>query len=171
MVRTATSSRWILSLAGILMLPVAAAAQIDAVAPQLSFGDKADLGVGVRFMFGTQGWHPDSEIQVGLDLFFPDEPPGTDLGYFEVNANLVRSFRLGGNSTLLPYAGAGFNIARLSASSDGVSFSERSDTELGVNILGGLRFNLARYDPFVEVRFELGGGEQGVLTGGLRIPT
>lgn len=171
MVRMAPGSRWMLPLACTFLLPVSAAAQIDAVAPQLSFGDDADLGVGVRFMFGTEGWHPDSEIQLGVDIFFPDEPPGTDIGYFEINANIVRHFRLGGNSSLLPYAGAGFNIARASRSDDGVSFTERSDTDLGVNLLGGLRFNLAQYDPFVEVRFELGGGEQGVLTGGLRIPT
>lgn len=146
------------------------AAQIDAVSPQLSFGD-ADLGLGVRFGFDASGWHPDVEIQLGLDIFFPDSPPGVDVGYFEINANAVRHFRIADNRTLMPYAGAGFNIARASRSDDGVSFSERSDTDLGVNILGGVRFDLDRYDPFVELRFELGGGDQGVLTGGIRIPT
>ena len=153
-----------------LVLPGSVSAQVDAVAPQISFGD-ADVGIGVRFAFGTPGWHPDLEIQLGVDIFFPDSPPGVDIGYFEINANVVRDFRLAGNQMLRPYAGAGFNIARVSRSDGGVSFSETSNVDLGVNLLGGLRFNLARYDPFVEVRFELGGGDQAVLTGGVRIPT
>ncbi len=146
------------------------AGQIDAVSPQLSFGD-ADLGLGVRFGFDASGWHPDVEIQLGLDIFFPDTRPGVDLGYFEINANVVRHFRIADNRTLMPYAGGGFNVARASSSEAGVSFSERSKTDLGVNILGGLRLDLDRYDPFFELRFELGGGDQGVITAGLRIPT
>lgn len=169
MVKRSTAFGWVL-LALALLAPTAAKAQLTSVSPQVSFGDKADVGIGARFGFDASSWSPDVEVQVGFDLFFPNDPPGVNVGYFEANANVVRHFRLADHRTLIPYAGGGFNFGRRSASSSGISFSATSDVDLGLNILGGVRFDKTQYDPFVELRFELGGGDQGVLTGGLRIP-
>jgi hypothetical protein len=39
---------------------------------------------------------------------------------------------------------------------------------VGVNLMGGLNFQTrTRIMPFIEAKFELGGGEQFVLTGGI----
>ncbi|MGI9628999.1 MAG: hypothetical protein ACR2QM_19365 [Longimicrobiales bacterium] len=150
--------------------PSALSAQLVAIAPQVSFGDEADLGFGVRAAFEAPSFSPNIEVHLGFDLFFPDDPPGVDIGYMEANANVIRYFRVSDTPTLLPYLGAGFNFGRTSQSQDGISFSSTSNTELGVNMLGGVRFNLSSYDPFLEVRLQLGGGEQAVATTGLRFP-
>ena len=42
-----------------------------------------------------------------------------------------------------------------------------SDTDLGLNLLGGTLFGRGKVNPFVELRVELAGGEQFVLTGGV----
>ena len=72
-------------------------------------------------------------------------------------------------TTLKPYVGGGLNIARVSV--DLGSFGSASDTEIGLNVLGGLKLNLSGLDAFTEARLSLGGGEQfavmfGILFGG-----
>ena len=59
-----------------------------------------------------------------------------------------------------PYAGGGLNIAYSSRSGS-------SDVDPGFNLLGGTLLGSGPVHPFVEVRFELAGGEQFVLTGGV----
>lgn len=65
--------------------------------------------------------------------------------------------------TFFPYLGGGLNIARVEAGT-------LEDTELGVNIVGGSKFDAEGVTPFVEARVEIEGGEQFVLTGGFLFP-
>jgi hypothetical protein len=126
--------------------------------PQISFGDDTDAGAGIRLesRFSSA---PDWRFAGSFDLFFPDGP----LEYWEINTNILRSFRIAG-SDIAPYVGGGMNLVRSSV--DGVANSD--DTDLGLNLMGGLRFNTGtRLAPFFELRVELGGGEQAVLTAGL----
>ena len=44
---------------------------------------------------------------------------------------------------------------------------DSSDTDLGINLLAGTQFGTKAVTPFVELRVELAGGEQFVITGGL----
>ena len=44
-----------------------------------------------------------------------------------------------------------------------------NETHGGINLLGGIIFEVGRLNPFLEARFELGGGEQFVATVGLRL--
>ncbi len=126
--------------------------------PQINYGDDTDAGVGIRLetRFSSA---PDWRFAGSFDLFLPDGP----LEYWEVNANILRSFRIAG-SDVAPYVGGGMNLAHMSV--DGVPNSD--DTDLGINLAGGLRFNTGtRISPFFELRVELSGGEQAVLTAGL----
>ena len=109
-----------------------------------------------------------------FDYFFPDDGSGSvegvsyDLSYFEVNANVAYPFVIE-DSPLLPYVGGGLNLARISLDLDmpGASASE-SETELGLNLLGGSKFDIgAAVVPFLEFRVELSGGEQFVISGGI----
>jgi len=126
--------------------------------PQISFGDDTDAGAGIRIEHRFSA-APDWRFAGSFDLFLPDGP----LEFWEVNVNVLRSFRITG-SDVAPYAGGGMNLARSSV--DGIANSD--DTNLGLNLVGGLRFNTGtRISPFFELRVELAGGEQAVLTAGI----
>lgn len=143
-----------------LIGPAAAAAQTS-IGGQVSWADDADIGVGVRAMLPLPALHPQLAFVPSFDVFFP----GNDLSYWELNGNLHYTF-VTENANLSPYVGAGLNVARFSASAS-PGLSRVSNTEVGVNVLGGLRFPMGTFSPFVEARVELGGGEQFVLSGGL----
>ncbi|HUF11581.1 MAG TPA: hypothetical protein VMN78_00610 [Longimicrobiales bacterium] len=142
---------------------------------QGSWGDDSDLGVGARVVapVGHMITADGGSVLAGLkaigsfDWFFIDCPDGVDCSWIEINANGAVPLPLEGFS---PYVGAGLNIARISFESEeqGVPGAfDVSDTEVGLNLLGGLDFPLGGLNAFAEGRFELGGGEQFVVTVGV----
>jgi hypothetical protein len=159
------------------------AAKEDAKA--VSFGvnadwsDDADFGVGGRVIVNLDKQLKGLEAVGSFDYFFPSagdvgdiEGDGVDVDvtYFEVNLNAVYKFKLE-NSSLTPYVGSGLNIAHgnVGASVDLGDFGSVggsvSNTEVGLNILGGVIINKKF---FVEAKFEAGGGEMFVVSGGIR---
>ena len=122
---------------------------------QASVGEGVDIGLGVRYENRMLGMFPESpnlRFALSFDYFFPD-----NADYWEVNANVFNLFRTG-NARVLPYLGGGLNVARFSS-------GNRRDTEVGLNVLGGIRLP-GRYRPFLEARIELGGGDRFVVSGG-----
>jgi hypothetical protein len=95
-----------------------------------------------------------------LDLFFPDN----NNNYFELNGNIAYGFSIEGNNSLFPYVGSGLSLAHASGGGPG---GDNSDTDLGLNLLAGTAFDAERLRPFIEARFEVGGGEQLVITAGV----
>ncbi len=142
-----------------LLGPAATQAQTS-IGGQVSWADDADIGLGARAFLPIPALHPQLAFVPSFDVFFP----GSDLSYWELNANIHYTF-VTDNSNLSPYVGAGLNFARASARVGPVG--RVSESEVGVNVLGGLRFPMGGFSPFVEARVELGGGEQFVLAGGL----
>ena len=147
----------------------------DAAAGQVSAGvqgnwaSDTDIGVGARAILGLGGIVKGFDTFGSFDYFFPSDDSGADITYWEANANLVYRVNAGSNSTT-PYVGAGLNIAYTKVSTNALG-GEVSGTEThgGLNLLGGIIFDLGRLKPFFEGRFELGGGEQFVATVGLRL--
>jgi opacity protein-like surface antigen len=139
-------------------------AEAQAFGVQGNWGDDTDLGIGARLelglpnVFTTEGPFSNTYFIGSFDWFFPDCDECT---YWELNANLAVPITA---TTIDPYAGIGLNIAHVSVDVGG---SDVSDTDVGLNLLGGLRFNLGTIGAFTEGRFELGGGEQFVLTFGV----
>lgn len=133
---------------------------------QLSYADDTDLGVGVRAAYDL-GVFIENLIGIGsFDLFFPDAPSGVDHSYWELNANAAYPIPIEGLKNISLYAGGGLNISHCSFSIPG--FGDEADTDLGLNLLAGSLFKLkGKLTPFVEIRLELGGGEQFVLSGGV----
>ena len=123
--------------------------------PELSLADDADFGIGARMEFDFTG-SPLTLIANG-DVFFP----GNDVTWIELNANLVYNFDVASAPTVTPYAGGGLNIRYR----DGGNWG--SDTDPGLNLLGGVRFDAGSISPFVEAKFEIEGGDQFVVTGGI----
>lgn len=133
------------------------------VGGQLNWADDADFGVGGRVMVGLPTY-PGLELLGSFDLFFPDG----DVDYWEINGNAVYNFPIPEGLSVRPYTGGGLNIAHIDAGGRG--FGRGEDTDLGLNLLGGVKFPLDNFTPFAEARVELGGGEQFVLTGGFLFP-
>lgn len=127
---------------------------------QASWADDADFGIGIRYENDVHkvisGAPQKLHFIIAFDYFFPEIVET----YYEGNINLTYQFG-DQRRAIGPYLGGGLNIAR-------VENAGASNTDLGLNILGGLRFRSAsRMVPFVEARFEAGGGEQFVITAGL----
>ncbi len=126
--------------------------------PQIDWGTDTDFGIGGRFVWTGLG----ETIAVrglegvgSFDVFFP----GDGLNYWELNANITYPLTIPSAPRISPYFGGGLNIAH---ASDG-----GSETDVGVNVLGGTRFGIGILQAFVEGRLELHSGSQFVITFGL----
>jgi hypothetical protein len=82
-----------------------------------------------------------------------------DLDFFEINANLTYDIPIE-DASVLPFALAGLNLAR-------ASVGDFSNTEIGLNVGGGLKFGAGALQPLVGVRLELEGGDGFVIFGAL----
>ena len=146
-------------------------AQAVRVGGQVSFADDADFGLGPRIAFALSSLTSGLWLVGSFDYFFPDQGldgmPG-NREYWEINSNLLYHVDLVDATNLEPYFGAGLNVARRTIPS-AVPEAE-STTRLGLNLVGGLNFPLAGLTPFVELRFEIAGGEQFVIAGGILFP-
>lgn len=154
-------------LAGLLGLALAAGGAEGQVrfGGQLNFADDTDFGLGPRLAFDLEELGPRFQIIGTWDIYFPDNDA---LDYWELNGNVVYRFRLPETEEVVPYGGAGLNVAR--ADLDQPVGTETSDTDLGLNFLGGAEFPLESVTPFVELRVTAEGSEQFYVTGGLLVP-
>ena len=95
-----------------------------------------------------------------------DEYGGLDV--FRFTANGLYQFGID-NQYFTPYAGPGLSLTRLSINDDG-SFGNvnASETELGLNLVGGAQFSVGALKPFAQAEFVVGGDYEPVqITGGL----
>ena len=127
---------------------------------EVSYGDSYDVAIGARLVASLRSMIPGPSLafHASFDYFFPDVE---GLTYWEINPGIVYGIPVR-SPGFSPYLGGGLNIAY--ASSD---LTDASDTDLGLNVMGGLQFGAARLRPFVEARLTISGGDQFVLTGGL----
>lgn len=163
-----------------LSLGFAAAGSLEAqrFGVQGNWSDDFDFGVGGRVelplpnLLTSEGALANTFLIGSFDYFFPDCGDSFggfdfDCSYWEINAGLAVPIV---SSSIDPYVGAGLNLARFSSEFEsdlpGVD-DDASETEVGLNLLGGLRFPLGGLSAFGEARLELGGGEQFVLTFGV----
>lgn len=152
---------WTLAVAAAasMLLAAPSSAQVH-FGPQVSLADDVDVGLGGRVVAGVPHYRG-LEFAGTFDVFFP----GGDLDYFEVNGNLLYNFEIQGSTSVRPYAGGGLNLARIDHPTTG------GDTELGLNLAGGAKFTTdGPLTPYLELRAEISGGEQIVLTVGALFP-
>lgn len=120
---------------------------------QGNWGSEADFGVGGRLLANIP--NVNLEAVVSADIFFPD----ADIDWLEFNGNIFYHFHVPGTANVLPYAGGGLNVTRLS--------NGGSTTETGLNLAGGVRFPRPGITPFLEARAVISDADQLVLTFGL----
>ena len=149
---------------------VAAPAQAQvAFGVHANYAEDFDLGVGARAQSSLGNFmDADSPLAaltgvVSFDYYFPD-CGGADCSYLELNGNVQYPLDMGEN--FAPYVGGGLNVARMSFDFGEFAGGDSSNTEIGLNALGGASFDLGGFDVFAEAKIELGGGEQFVLTFG-----
>lgn len=136
--------------AALVSIPVGASAQVT-IGPVIGYDPDAEIGIGgqVGLPLSSLG-----EGQFGflgdVLVFFPD---GFD--YLEINGNLTYDIPLE-NSSVVPFILGGINYARISVEVLGVS---GSSSDVGLNLGGGVDFDLGSFRPTAGVRAELGGGE------------
>lgn len=131
---------------------------------QVVAGTEQDFGVGGRVAFGLSELAPELEGAAEFNLFFPDGP--TD--FWEINGNILYAFPLRNTRSVLPYAGGGLNIARIDFDSPGDEDEFRDEnTEVGLNLLGGVRFPSRTVAPYVEARGVISDADQLVFTFGV----
>ncbi len=130
--------------------------------PQASFADESDLGLGARAHWSFTDRRPLAVI-TSFDYFFPSAPSGVDAKHWEVNGNMAYQF----GRRWMPYVGPGRNVARRTAAFAGTDLAG-SETALGLNMLGGVRrVDGGKRQYFAEARYEIGGGEQFLVTAGV----
>jgi hypothetical protein len=95
------------------------------------------------------------EFYPSLDIYFPDE--GTRLGF---NGDLKYGVPLGGTSWF--YFGGGLNVLYRDV-------ADASDSDLGVNLIGGLEGRGGTVHPFGELRVMLHDNTLLQLAGGVNI--
>lgn len=147
-----------------IVMPNALHAQVN-VGGQLNWADDFDFGIGGRVTLGLPVEQVPLEAVGSFDLFFPDVE---NVDYWEINAGVNWLIPVD-NPLFTPYAGAGINVAHVSVDVGDIPGFDGSadDTEIGLNVQGGAKYEAGPVTPFAEVRFELSGGEQFVLTGGV----
>ncbi len=157
------------TMAALVALPSHAWSQIQA-GPFLAFHDDADLGIGGFVGIPLPDIHENISFVGDFGIFFPGDGgyEGVNTDYWEANANLIYRFALEDYS-FTPWALGGLNIAHGSV---GINLGDlgsgsASDTEIGVNIGGGVTFGAGALQPFAGAKLELGGGEGAVIFGGL----
>lgn len=140
---------------------------------QLSYGQDSDFGVGARLNLkvfpSRSGAGGRLSLATSFDYFFPSEDAAlgdlnVSTSYLELNENLIYTLTAPRNRGLEPYLGAGVNVARAAVKVE--DFSE-SNTDIGMNVLGGARVLRGGHAYFAEARAELGGGRQVVVTAGV----
>ncbi|MEF8795501.1 MAG: outer membrane beta-barrel protein [Salinivenus sp.] len=158
-----------------LLAPTSAEAQTSfKIGPRLGipvgdFDDAASVYLGADARLTTEALPV--VPNASFDYYFTDVD-----GYslFAIDLNALYEFGVD-NQAFTPYAGGGLAITRASIDSPSVSFGGQtfgggstSNTEVGLNIVGGARFPLGSVEPFAQLNATLGGDAQRLgITGGL----
>lgn len=175
--------------ATILLLGIGLSAPLTAqgqtsiqIGPRLGipFGDVSDAGG--NFFLGADA-RIDSEalpvlVNPSFDYYLLDDRTinGQDVGQSIIAVDINALYEFGiDNQAFAPYAGGGLAITRSSVDEQtfntgfgSVTVGGGSNTEVGLNLVGGARFPLGSVDPFVQLNATLGGDVQRLgLAGGL----
>jgi hypothetical protein len=144
--------------------PAVASAQMGFLV-KANYADDMEFGAGAGVTFGLGSLTTNSGIraEATFDYFFP----GDNINYWEINGNALMDIQ----SVPSLYVGAGVNYANISFDFDDdfceVFGCDADASEVGLNLLAGWNFSGSK-GPFVQAKFEVGGGEQLVISGGLR---
>jgi opacity protein-like surface antigen len=125
-------------------------------------GDVEKTFVGADARLGIMALPID--FQATFDYYFMEE----NTTFWQLSLNALLSF--GPGVLFTPYVGGGIGISRTSGSIDIPGFDDfgASDTDTGLNLVGGVRFGVGPLRPFVQAQVTmLGDVELVTVAGGL----
>lgn len=164
--RTKKAAPGLPTLLALILLAAAAPAELrgqGAFGAQGLWGSDTDFGIGGRLAFNLSDIVPHLEALAAFNLFFPDGPQD----FWEINGNILYHIHVEGSPGVLPYFGGGLNVGHLEFDDgDGGDAFVDDDTELGLNVLGGVRFLGDVLSPYLEARGVVSDFDQFVLTFG-----
>lgn len=152
-----------------LAIPTEGFAQADIkIGPRIGIpvGDISDLG-GNLFL-GADARIESEDLPVIINPTFDfylmdDYATGVSQTLFTVDGNALYEFEIE-DASFAPYAGAGIAITRWSIDAD---VPGAGDTDIGLNLVGGARFPLESFEPFVQANFGVGDLDRFGLAGGV----
>ena len=127
----------------------------------LIFGTEVEqLGLNGRAVFTLGDWR----IAPGIDFFFPENR----VTVWSINGDGNYVFEVSG--LVKPYLLAGLNFTTVSFRDDDGFFNDNraSRTEVGLNIGGGIDFDLPKVTPFAEFKYTISDFDQAVFTFGVK---
>lgn len=154
-----------ISFLALFLLSAAAQAQVPSpvtfeLGPRVGHdigGDVEETFLGVDARLGIMALPID--FQATFDYYFMEE----NKTFWQLSLNALLSF--GPGIVFTPYVGAGLGIARTSID---MGILSASDTDTGVNLIGGARFGMGPLRPFVQAQVTmLGDVELVTIAGGL----
>ena len=117
--------------------------------------DFVDGGAGGTFLIGAEarfsGPALPLEIRPSADFYFQDTPSGVDANLFVVGVDGLFPFVIQ-NPVFTPYTGGGLRLIRASAE---FADQDETDTNFGLGVVFGAKFQAAPVTPFVELGFDL----------------
>ncbi len=123
-------------------------------------GDVEEFFIGADARLGVIALPID--FQATFDYYFMEE----NTTFWQLSLNALLSF--GPGILFTPYVGGGIGISRTPISVDIPGFDSVSDTDTGLNLVGGVRFGVGPLRPFVQAQVTmLGDVELVTLSGGL----
>ncbi|WP_457654427.1 outer membrane protein [Rhodocaloribacter sp.] len=142
--------------------PARAQLRLD-VAPRLGFdlvGDVEEFFLGLDARVGLDALPV--ILNPAFDYYFTESP--LNVSQFSINA--LYPLRYPG---LRPYVGGGIGITRLSIDRDGRGFGgfDKSDTDVGLNLIGGVVFRTGNLRPFAQAQITFGDVDLFTVAGGL----
>ena len=150
--------RTLLSAALLVALAAPALAQSGGFMPYLGYNlESENVVLGVGYRFGVELPVPITlTAQPAVEYQFTD---GDGVTVLQGDLNVIAEFS--GSAALAPYAGAGLGLLY-------VDTDAGSDTELGLNALGGVVFNPTGFGrPFAQARYSFAGFDALTLQGGV----
>lgn len=151
---------WTLAVVGSMAVVAEGAQAQTSVGPVAAYHDDAEsLGVGGFIRLPLASVHPNLAIVPNFVIYFPD---GFD--FLEVNGDLTYRFAVSEDAPVTPFALAGLNVSRASFEIAGESESE---TDVGLNLGGGVTFPSSSLQPFAGLKFEIQDGSSFVIFGGV----
>ena len=107
------------------------------------------VGIGAEFAAPFSAGSLALAIRPSAEYVFTD---AEGIDFFQINGDVIARFS--GSPSFAPYAGAGLGVAVFSVDGAG---DDGTETELGLNVLGGVEFpgTLGFGTPFVQLRYSI----------------
>lgn len=146
--------------------PLTAQAQMESssgfeIGPRVTIdvGDIEEVALGADVRYDLSE-NVDAPIQLAgaFDYYFAGDQGGTDVTIYTIDLNAHYVFPT--EETFSPYAGGGLGIT----SSE---FGDNSNTDTGLNVVGGVEFDTGTLQPFVQGQITIGDLDRIGITGGL----